>query len=64
MVYKKGAFVAGQIAIVVKAGKDAERMLRSRLPLTEDEKDKLNASVNLGKEYEGRLEKHKKNMGL
>jgi len=40
-VYKKGAFVAGQLSIVVKAGKDAEKLLEARIPLTEEERADL-----------------------
>ena len=64
LVYKKGAFVAGQLSIVIKAGKDAERMLRSRLPLTEDEKQALVIQVETGRIFERKLEAHREKMEL
>lgn len=64
LVYKRGAFVAGQLSIVIKAGRDAQRLLTSSIPLSEDERANLRASVERGKEYKGRLEKHRKDNGL
>jgi hypothetical protein len=62
-VYKKGAFVAGQLSIVIKAGRDAQGSLAS-CTLSNEERASLKASVKLGKEYEARLEKHRKDNGL
>jgi hypothetical protein len=60
----KGAFVASQLSIVVKAGKDAEKMLRARIPLTEEEKENLRRRVETGRDAEVRLERHRKENGF
>jgi predicted site-specific integrase-resolvase len=64
MVFKEGAFVAGQMAMVVKTGKDAEKILRARISLTEEEKENLTRQVETGKIWAKALEEHKKKYGL
>jgi hypothetical protein len=62
--YHRGAFVAGQLSIVIKAGEDAQKLLRSRIPLTEEEKADLRREVETGKIFEEKLERHRKQNGL
>jgi hypothetical protein len=64
MVYKSGAFAAGQMAMVVKAGKVAEARLRAGDYANMEEKNRLMVQVETGKDWERMLEKHKKAHGL
>jgi hypothetical protein len=64
MVYKRGAFVAGQLAMVVEAGKDARAMLRCHVYSSEEEMEELLHTVRVAKEFEKLLEEHKKKNGL
>jgi hypothetical protein len=64
MVYRKGAFVAGQLQMVINTGKRAEKRLAKRDYHGNVEKAELLRDVEVGKKYEKMLEEHKKKNGL
>jgi hypothetical protein len=64
MVYKKGAFVAGQLAMVVEAGRNARAILRGHEYSSEEERQELLHTVKVAKDFEKLLEEHKKKNGL
>ena len=60
MVYKSGAFAAGQMQVVINIGKKAERRLAKRGYHGNVEKAELEREVAVGKSFEKDLEEHKK----
>lgn len=64
MVFKKGAFVAGQLSMGISVGKRAEEMLKSGVYSSEAERLELEGEVKNGKALEALLEKHRNDNGL
>ena len=64
MVYKSGAFAAGQMQIVINIGKKAERRLAKRDYHGNVEKAELGRAVEIGASFEKLLERHIKENGL
>jgi hypothetical protein len=62
MVYKKSAFVAGQLQTVVNEGKNARLMLRNHEYTSEEERQKLLRVVKVAKYFEKLLEAPKRKM--
>jgi hypothetical protein len=62
MVYKRGAFVAGQLQTVVNEGKRAKAMLRNHEYSSEEERLRLLHTVRVAKGFEKLLEEHKRTM--
>ena len=64
MVYKRGAFAAGQMQVVINIGKAAERRLAKRDYHSNVEKAELEREVEVGRGFAEELERHKKAHGL
>lgn len=61
MVYKRGAFAAGQMQKVVTTGKRAENLLKAGAYSSEAERLELEGDVLAGKRYEKMLEDWRRN---
>ena len=64
MVYKSGAFAAGQMQVVINIGKATESRLTKRDYHSNVEKAELLWEVEVGKEFEKMLCEHKRRYGL
>jgi hypothetical protein len=64
LVYKRGAFVAGQLQIVAEVGRRAQKLLDAHQYEDEAERKTLATQVKTGRIFEKKLETHRKRNGL